>query len=366
MLHAVTSSLVALTMVAAPAFAGGAKLTMGAAVRTALEHNSEVAAATARAKAAGARADQARGYRLPRVDLMETYSRTDNPAQVFALLLNQERFDMQAFFQADPNRPAPLSTWMTRLELVQPVYTGGQLTARIDQAGLMLDAERRSHSHAEEKVAADTIRAFVGTAKAREYRDLIRTARETTAEHVALAEKYAAQGLIVEAEVLKARVYLARMDELAEQAASGARLAEAALDFSMGIDQTTHHELAALPDPPPVRGDLAAWTSAASSQRRDLRAARAKLEAGSLEEKVARSGFLPEVAVVGRYELYDDSIFGTRGGSGSIMAVAKLNLFRGGADRAARLATTRPARPWRPPASRCGSARPGSSRGWTP
>jgi len=336
MSHALTSTLIALTMAATPAAAGDGPLSVTAAVHTALEHNPEVSSALSSADAAAARARQAKGFRLPSLDLTEMYSRTNNPAQVFGLLLNQKRFDMEAFFQSDPNNPAALDTWLTRLELVQPVYTGGKLTARIDQAGLMAEAQRLTHTHTEEKVAFDTITAFVSTAKAREYLGLLQKARDTTAEHVALAEKYAAQGLIIEAEVLKAKVYLARMDELVEQAANGARLAEAALDFQMGIDQTTHHELAPLPPPPPVRGNLAAWTTAAAEQRHDLGAARSKLEAGRLEERLARSGFLPEVALVGRYELYDDSIFGTQGDSGTIMAVAKLNLFRGGSDRAAR------------------------------
>jgi len=37
---------------------------------------------------------------------------------------------------------------------------------------------------------------------------------------------------------------------------------------------------------------------------------------------------------VGRYELYDDIIFGSNGHNGSVMAVAKINLFGGGSDTA--------------------------------
>jgi outer membrane protein TolC len=47
---------------------------------------------------------------------------------------------------------------------------------------------------------------------------------------------------------------------------------------------------------------------------------------------------MPEVAVVGRYGLYDDQIFGANGHSGTIMAVAKINLFGGIADSKARKA----------------------------
>ncbi len=332
MRHLVTSLTV---LILSTGLAGAGELTLRQAVQTALDNNPAIQAAAAQAQAAAARADQAKGYRLPSLDLTEMYDRTDNPAEAFAFQLNQERFDMMSFFSSNPNDPEPLTTWLTRLELVQPVYTGGKLGSRIDQAGLMARAAALEAERARQQAAFDTVTAYVNLAKAREYLDLLRKARQTTASHVELAEQYAAEGMLLDAEVLKAKVYLAKMDELVEQAANGARLAEAALNFHMGTAQGDHHELAPLPAPPAVGGTLDGWIQAALDRRHDLNAARRKLDAGRLEEKVARSGMLPQVAVVGRYDLYDDTFFGNHGDSSAIMAVAKLNLFRGGSDRAA-------------------------------
>ena len=313
----------------------GEPLTLERAVATTLENSPAIRASRSEAEAAAARAKQAKGHRWFSLDLMELYDRTNNPAEVFAFQLNQERFDMMEFFQSDPNHPDWLDTWVTRLELTLPVYTGGKLGSRISQAELMSEAASLEAEWAVQQAAYDTITAYVDLAKAREYRDLLETARETTAKHVELAERYAEQGFILDAEVLKAKVYLAKMDELVEQARNGARLAEAALNFQMGIDQTRHHELAPLPPPPAAGGTLDSWIAAGLERRPDLLAARKKLDAGRLEEKVARSGYLPEVAIKGRYDLYDDTVFGSHGDSGAIMAVARINLFRGGADAAA-------------------------------
>ncbi len=311
-------------------------LTIGAAVKMALEHNPAVRSAQAAAQADAANARRAKGFRLPSVDLTEMYDRTNNPAEAFGFQLNQKRFSLQDFAMLDPNNPSEMTTWLTSVQLVQPVYTGGKLSARIHQADLMSHASTLMHSHTEEQVAFDTVTAYTNLAKAREYLDVITKARDTTARHVKLAEQYAAQGMIVKAEVLKAKVFLAHMNELVEQASSGAQLAEAALNFQMGLDQSAHHELAPLPPAPPVTGSLQSWIDRALAHRRDLGAAKAKLNAGRLEEKVATSGYLPQVAVIGRYDWYDDAFAGNHGMSGAIMAVAKLNLFRGGADRAAR------------------------------
>jgi outer membrane protein TolC len=75
---------------------------------------------------------------------------------------------------------------------------------------------------------------------------------------------------------------------------------------------------------------------AAVERRRDLEAARRELEAGRLEEKTAKPWYLPEVAASARYDLYDDTVFGSHGGSGSVMAFARLDLYSGGRESAGR------------------------------
>ena len=313
-------------------------LTLDGAVETALVNNPEVTAAHARAEAAATRFEGGKKHRMPKIGLSESFVYTNNPAEVFALTLNQGRFDMEGFFLSDPNNPDPLSTFITRVDLELPIYTGGKLSARIGQAESMATAEDRSHAHTREKVAFETITAYVNVAKAREQVALLEKARSTTAEHVRIAEQYAVQGFILDADVLRAKVYLSEMDEYLTQANNGAMLAQAALNFQMGANQAIPRTLAPLPMTAAVVGNLEDWTTAALEERQDLAAARLKLEAGRLEEKATRPGYFPTIAVLGHYDLYDDTIFGANGHSGSIMAVAKIDLWGGGSDTAARAA----------------------------
>jgi outer membrane protein len=328
--------IIVLTIAAATASAQD--LNLDGAVETALVNNPEVTAAWARAEAAATRFEGGKKHRMPKIGLSESFVYTNNPAEVFALTLNQGRFNMGEFFLADPNNPDPLSTFITRVDLELPIYTGGKLSARIGQAESMATAEDRSYAHTREKVAFETITAYINVAKAREQVALLEKARSTTAEHVRIAEQYAVQGFILDADVLRAKVYLSEMDEYLTQANNGARLAQAALNFQMGANQATPRVLAPLPMISEVVGELDGWTAAALEDRQDLAAARLKLEAGRLEVKAARPGFFPTVAVVGHYDLYDDTIFGANGHSGSIMAVAKIDLWGGGSDTAARAA----------------------------
>lgn len=327
-----------LTLVIAATTVGAQDLTLDAAVDAALHNNPEVAAARERAAASEKRLDGGKSHRLPKIGLSESFVYSNNPAEVFALTLNQGRFDMEEFFLSDPNNPDPLSTFVTKLDFELPIYTGGKLSARVGQAKAMATAEDYSLAHTREKVAFETMTAYVNLAKAREQQALLEKARSTTAEHVRLAEKYAAEGVILEADVLQARVYLSEMDEMLTRATSGARLAEAALNFQMGAEQTIPRELSPLAPATPVVGDIGDWITAALENRRDLAAAQRKLEAGRLEEKATRPGYFPEIAVLGNYALYDDQFFGSNGHSGSVMAVARINLLGGGSNTAARAA----------------------------
>ncbi|RLE27252.1 MAG: hypothetical protein DRJ65_03380 [Acidobacteria bacterium] len=310
------------------------ELTMQQAIETALEKNHAIAAFSAKVSATQARQDQAHGYYLPKIDLLQMFNYTNNPAEVFAFTLNQRRFDMEEFFMSDPNTPDALDTWITRLEVTQPIYVGGKISTRNDQAELMAKSAEKDLSHAQQKTVFDVTTAFANTLMAAEHLDVVRRARETTAAHVALAEKYAAEGFIIDAEVLNARVYLAQMDGMLVESESNADLAHSALDFSMGIDQGVRQTLHALPSTPRVTEPVAAWMDRGVAMRRDLEARRKELNAGRLEEKAVNPGFKPEIAIVGRYELYDDQLFGSNGHNGSVMAVAKINLFGGGSDSA--------------------------------
>jgi outer membrane protein TolC len=307
-------------------------LTLVEAMRRAREQGRDVAAAGQRLEASSARAAQARGFRLPQVVLSESWISTDSPAEAFALVLNQERFSFADFVAGDPNHPERLETAITRLEIALPLYTGGELSGRIRQAGHMSDAARAELEWTGSNAALAAAEAYVMLAQAREYGGLLERARETVAAHVELARAYAEQGMLVTSEVLRAEVELARVEDLVAEAEGNGHVAEANLAFRMGEPLSGSYELATLPLPAPLGEEMESWLAGAAA-RGDLRAAKAKLAAGELEVKVARAALLPRVGVLARGDLVDDTLFGSNGDSAAIMANAAITLWHGGAHR---------------------------------
>ena len=269
--------------------------------------------------------------------------RTNNPAEVFALKLNQGVFSFPEFVASDPNDASPLNTGITRAEIVLPLFTGGELSGRIDQAKLAAAAASGTSNWVADNAALSAAEAYVMVAQAEEYATLLIKSRETVAAHVKLAGDYVAQGMLVRSELLRAEVELARMDDLVTEAEGRVRIANANLAFRLGAAGGSSWTLAPLPDPRPVATPVDGWLATAAD-RSDLGSARNLLAAGELEEKVKKAPVWPKLALVAKGELYGDKPFGSTGTSGSIMAVATWNVFQGGADRAAALAAREDAR----------------------
>lgn len=316
-----------------PAF-GAPPLSLAEALLRGRAGAREVAAAEARERGADAKARQAAAYRLPQVRISEQWLRTDSPADAFGLLLNQERFSFPAFVAGNPNAPDPLNTAITRLEVEVPIWTGGELSTRVRQARLAAEAAGENTGRVGDQAAVAAAEAWIRLGQAREAVALLEHSRATVAAHVELANAYAAQGMLVRSDLLRAEVELARIDDLLAEARGNARVAEANLAFRLGEPMDTTYALAPLGDPPPMARERDSWL-AASFARRDLVSARKLLEAGELEARALRGAILPRIGLVARHDLVDDRPFGGHGDSTTIAALATFDLFDGGRKRAA-------------------------------
>ncbi|HUP23089.1 MAG TPA: TolC family protein [Thermoanaerobaculia bacterium] len=322
------------TVLLVPAAGRADQIDLASAMARARANAREVAASDARRDAAEERVRIARSFRRPQIRLSETWIRTDSPAQAFALQLEQERFSFPEFAAADPNSPEAIDAATTRLELEVPLWTGGEITARIAQASHVAEGAAASGERAADAAALAAGSAWVRLAQARERVALLERARDAVAAHVELARAYTDEGMLVRSELLRAEVELAGAEDLLIEARGDARVAEAELSFRLAAPLGTTWELGAVPAPPPLEEELAPWL-ATVADRRDLRAARSLLAAGELEARAQRAGRLPRVGLVARGDLVDDTLFGSHGDSTTVLAVAQLELWNGGRRRAA-------------------------------
>ncbi|MFN8180007.1 MAG: TolC family protein [bacterium] len=306
-------------------------LDLTAAVRLAREHNPQVAEADANTDAAHAAKREAQLGRLPSVVARETAVRTTSPADVFGLELMQERFSFPAFTQSDPNTPDPLNNYTSEIEVSVPLFTGGALSAGIRQAGRMADAADAVRAHTARAVDLGVTQAYLGALLAGHFAELAEEARATVAKHVEQAQSFFDAGMIVESDLLQARVQLARMDEGLVRARNGERMARAALNRAMGVDQGQEFALSEAPEAAaPRAATLEEALALARANRADLRASDRRVEAMKAGIARAQAEYFPRIGVAARWDWNDDNVFGTAGDSYTLVGRAEWNVWNWG------------------------------------
>lgn len=286
-----------------------------------------------RARTAAAGVAQIRGLRLPSLRLEETWIRTDSPADAFGLLLNQERFSFAQFIAGDPNDPAALETARTRLEVGLPLFTGGELPARLHQAEQMRDASLALHARARDLGAFEAARAWLDLAEGLEALTATRAAEETARAHLVRIQDLLSQGMALRSDLLATEVALAEVRERRSEIARKIGLAQARLAFLLGENTGASYELEELPDPPPLPGQLEIWLDRLQA-RSDLRARELQVEAARAGLRAERSRRWPRVGLAVQRDLYDDRPFGQHGDSTTLAIRAEWMLFDGGVRRA--------------------------------
>ncbi len=330
-----TTALMALML--GSSLAAAETLTVGSAIATARVQAQDVLAAQARSTAGQARLKQAKGYRLPQISFQEMWVRTNNPAEVFALQLNQGQFSFDDFVMSDPNNPDYLNNATSRFLLTLPIYTGGEISGRVGQAKLASQAAAIEAVWVENSAALAAAEAYIRLSQARENVALLEHVLETVSTHVELAQAYVDQGMLVRSELLRAQVEKARIEDMLIEARGQAKVAQSNLSFRLGEDPSASWDLEPLHDPLPLTGDLEAWLLTAED-RADLEAARQMLQAAELEIKVQRSALMPKIGMAARWDFFGEQVFTNDHDSGAIMAMLSVDLFSGNRHRAAKAA----------------------------
>jgi outer membrane protein len=310
-------------------------LSLGQAVLLARAHNPMVLESRARSESARQASTEARLTRLPAIALRETGVRTDSPADAFGLQLMQERFSFPAFVAGDPNRPEPLNNFTTQIEATMPLFTGGQLSQGIRQAGKMADAAAAMQEHTASAVDLSVAGAYLNALAADRFEELARQARESTLRHYQKAQDFYAAGMMVESDLLAAEVQLAKMEQNLIAARGGAGLARAALDRVMGIEQDRSFHLtdASIPSDS-IALDLGDALAQAMRSRRDIVAVERRVQAAQAGIGRARGEYWPQIGATARYSWNDDRFAGNHGDSYMLAASAQWQIWNWGATRA--------------------------------
>ncbi len=313
-------------------------LTLERAIEIALDGNRELRISGARLGAAEAGVDEARSFRLPRLELDGVYQRTDNPVLVFSNLLGQSNFQAENFALDSLNEPDPLDNWKARIQLSQPLWTWGRVQGGIEAAGLERDAAGADRRAAHQRVIHRVIESYTGAVLARGQLEVTRESLATARAHVELVGDLRRAGLVVESDLLQAEVRESEVRELTIRAESGAEIATSALNLALGRDLdiaiALPADLAIADDRETASDELSELVARAWSQRPDLEAARSRSAAGERRTRVERAARRPELGLGASYEMNAEDFFGADGDNWAVTVGLSFDLFDGRRGRA--------------------------------
>jgi outer membrane protein TolC len=315
---------------AADAQSAGQVLTLDQAIALALEQNHQLGVADAVITQAEARADEARAGKYPHVELWETFMRTTNPVYVFGNKLGQASFTMEDFQLDALNNPDPYNNWNTKFSVTQPVWTGGRISRHIEAAEHGQQAAESRKERARQAVIHQVVEAYTGAVVADRHLFVAQESLSTAQAHVALVETMRSAGLVVESDVLQARLRESEIEEMVIRAQTAISIAHAAVNMTMGRDLDTPFSLPETIDVPEVpEDDLQELIVEALASRPDLSSARSQLAAAGKMSDAARAEIWPMIGFSGSFEMNDKDFIGAEGTNWTLVGALQWSIFDG-------------------------------------
>jgi len=313
---------------------GQTRLTLTEAIARARSNNLDVRAAAGAEREAGARVSEVRGSYLPKVDLVESWQRSDQPVFVFSSLLAQRQFTAANFAIDTLNHPQATNNFRTAVTLDQPIYSPSTAASlRTARLGHAIAGKQRVVLN--QTLAVDVADAYgrVLVAMAAKQAAAAAVAAATADREIAGNRRDA--GRATDADVLQVDVYLARVREQEIRADADERIARATLNELMGVSLDSNFELDVAPPSSAAvaPADVASLEAQALADRPELQIAALEEQMASAARDSARAAFLPQVSAQAGWE-FNGAQWDSRASGWLVGAVARVNLFQGLADRA--------------------------------
>ncbi len=282
--------------------------------RLALERNPSLEGARAVTSMSGAVMDKARGALLPSIALKSSYS----------YISKATYFGTTPVLQND--------TLIHRAELIQPIFTGGQMQAVAKAAQWNREASSSRENVTKDQVLTDVTTAYYGVRLAAE---MVLVA-ESSVSHLEAgqsdAEKLYDAGVVIKADVLRAQVALATAKEQLIRARNDHGHALAVLKAAIGLSQNENLDI----KPPGVDDCAIDIESVREKTMPEVTAAEFAVKSAESQLHAAHGGALPNLFTVLDYENQPvGAQFPRLSNTYGVGVVAKFTLFDGGQTRAA-------------------------------
>lgn len=311
-------------------------LTLRQAVNIALEKNPLGKAAIADTQAASAGVRESRSFLMPHLMFSETATRGNDPVYVFGSKLRQQRFAMDDFALNKLNTPLPFGNFTTRFGGTWSLFDSFASWRGMHRARLLSEAAGYQLDRTDQEIVYRVINAYYQVLLVSKELEI---AQQTLLTAQAIAERSQAKfdsGLVVESDLLSAKVRLAARQQELIRARNDLELVRAQLNITMGMPAESSFQpaegLTELALPVPVLSEV---EKRALTNRPDLKRVTAEEAAQHQSVAIAKSSFGPRVNAFASWEMDNPTFIAGGGGNNWLGGIeVQFDIFQGGAKRA--------------------------------
>jgi outer membrane protein TolC len=299
-------------------------------VALALEQNEMLAASGAMRDAAGAEATAAlRGF-LPQVQLGSFFLRSDDALNSFGYKLQNRAVTPQDFNPMVLNDPGETNHFVSRLQLMQPIFNGGMGINGKQAANAMSRAAEYDHQRAQETIRFQAIQAFEGLALAKAYEEVMLAAVASAEGHVKQARSMVAAEMATEADLLQAQVYLSGLQQQLIEVRNMMAVAGENIKLLAAVEIDLPLAAESMPAGPTEGFLVSEVDSLGAADRTDLLARREQADAAGQMVAVAQGSLLPHINLSVQRDFYSqENLFGDDARSWSLGVYATWDIFKG-------------------------------------
>jgi outer membrane protein len=311
-------------------------LTLQQAVQIALEKNPQRKAALADTKAASADVREARSFLMPHLTFSETATRGNDPVYVFGSKLRQQRFTPNDFALNVLNTPQPFGNFSTRFGGTWNLFDSFASWHGMSRAKHASDAAEHMLERTDQEIVFRVIDAYYKLLLAGKQLDVADQAAKTARSILDSSQARFDSGLVVESDLLSAKVRMAAREQELIRAKNNLSLAQAQLNIAMGLPiEPAFQPAEVLAEHQLPKPDLAQEEKTALTSRPDLLRIQSAEAAQLQSVAMAKSSFGPRVNAFASWEMDNPTLFAGRGGNNWTGGIeVQFDIFQGGAKRA--------------------------------
>jgi outer membrane protein len=312
-------------------------LSLQQAASMALEKNPLGKAALADTKAASAGVSEAQSFLMPHLTFSELATRGDDPVYVFGSKLRQQRFTTNDFFLNQLNTPRPYGNFTTRFGGTWNLFDSFASWHGVSRARAMNTAAEHQLERTEQEILFRVVQSYYGVLLDTKQVEVAEQSEKTAKSIIERSQARFDSGLVVESDLLTAKVRLASRNQELIRARNNLELARAQLNSAMGVPVDALYQPAdPLAEPSLAAPALAGVEQKALASRPDLKRIESEQSAQQLSIAIAKSSFGPRLNAFAGWEMDNPTLLAGGGGNNWLGGIEmQFDIFQGGGKRAA-------------------------------